>query len=77
MALRVAHDINGSVAVRWGEPQAGHESWTIPGVVPILARSIRLDLSQIEPGHYIVQVMVGRHGALPAVSSREFVLEKT
>ena len=52
MLLHVAHDINGSVAVRWSEPQAGHGSWTIPGVVPIQARSIRLDLSQIEPGHY-------------------------
>ncbi|MGH7618371.1 MAG: hypothetical protein ACREPM_14200 [Gemmatimonadaceae bacterium] len=76
MMLHVAHDLNGSVAVRWGEPQAGHESWTIPGILPIHARSIRLDLSQIEPGHYTVQVMVGRKGGMPVLASREIVYGK-
>jgi hypothetical protein len=79
MFLHVAHDINGSVAVRWQEPQAGHDSWTIPGAVPIHARSIRLDLSRIEPGHYIVQVLVARKGApltvLPVTSSRAFIYD--
>ena len=74
MLLHVAGDINGSVAVRWKEPQSGHTAWSIPGVVPILARSIQLDMSQIEPGHYIVQVLVGRRGGAPLASSREFVL---
>lgn len=76
MFLRVAHDINGSVAVRWREPQAGHDSWSIPGTVPIQARSISVDLSGIEPGNYIVEVQVGRHGALPVSATREFVLEE-
>src|SRR5262249_16616317 len=49
MFLHMAHDINGSVAVRWGEPQPGHSAWSIPGVVPIQARSVRLDLSRLEP----------------------------
>jgi len=75
MLLRVAHNPNGSVAVRWGEPQAGHDSWSIPGVVPIQARSIHVDLSGIQPGRYNVQVVVGRPGAIPVSSSREFVLE--
>ena len=75
MLLRVAHNPNGSVAVRWGEPQAGHDSWTIPGVVPIQARSIDVDLSGIQPGRYTVQVIVGRRGAIPVSSSREFVLD--
>jgi len=75
MKLRVAHDINGSVAVRWQEPQAGHDSWLIPAVVPIQARCIRLDLGNVEPGHYIVQVAVARRGGLPVTASREFVLE--
>lgn len=73
MFLRLAQDPNGSVAVRWKEPQTGHNTWLIPGVVPIQARSIQLDLSQVEPGHYIVQVMVGKRGATPISSSREFV----
>jgi hypothetical protein len=75
MLLHVAHDINGSVAVRWEEPQPGHSAWTIPGVVPIQARSIRLDLSRIEPGHYSVQVLMGRHGGIPISASRDFVYE--
>ena len=37
MFLRLAHDLNGQVAVRWGEPTPGHSSWTVPGVVPIQA----------------------------------------
>lgn len=79
MLLHVAHDLNGQVAVRWGEPTPGHSSWTVPGVVPIQARSIRLDLSRIEPGHYTVQVLVGKHGSTtpPLVSSRDFVFEGT
>ncbi len=77
MFLRVAHDINGSVAVRWTEPQAGHDSWTIPGTVPIQAHSVHVDLSQLEPGHYNVQVRVGRKGTLlPASAGRDFVLER-
>ena len=79
MLLHLAHDLNGQVAVRWGEPTPGHSSWTVPGVVPIQARSIRLDLSRIEPGHYTVQVLVGKHGstAPPLTSSRDFVFEGT
>jgi hypothetical protein len=79
MFLRLAHDLNGQVAVRWGEPTPGHSSWTVPGVVPIQARSIRLDLSRIEPGHYTVQVLVGKHGstAQPMISSRDFIFEGT
>ena len=65
MKLRLAHDINGSVAVRWTEPQAGHDSWTIPSKVPIQARVVTLDLSQLEPGHYSVQVQAGKKGAPP------------
>ncbi len=77
MLLHIAHDLNGQVAVRWGEPTPGHSSWTVPGTVPIQARSIRLDLSRIEPGHYTVQVLVGKHGSLnaPLSSSRNFVFE--
>ena len=91
MKLRVAHDINGSVAVRWSEPQAGHDSWTIPSKVPIQARVVTLDLSQLEPGHYSVQVQAGRKGAplppnvklkkgetppLALTASRPFILER-
>jgi hypothetical protein len=77
MLLHVAHDINGQVAVRWGEPQPGHSSWIIPGVVPIQARSVRLDLSRIEPGHYTVQVLMSKHGGVPVSASRDFVFEGT
>ena len=92
MKLRIAHDINGSVAVRWSEPQAGHDSWTIPSKVPIQARVVTLDLSQLEPGHYSVQVQAGRKGAavvpvakpkkgeptppLALMASRSFILER-
>jgi hypothetical protein len=79
MKLRVASDINGSVAVRWSEPQAGHDSWTIPSRVPIQARAVGLDLSRLEPGRYRVQVLAGRRGAAGAptvMASRDFVLEK-
>jgi hypothetical protein len=77
MLIRVAHDINGSVAVRWGEPQPGHSSWTIPGVVPIQARSVYVDLSRLEPGHYAVTVLVGKHGStlVPISASRDFVFD--
>ncbi|HEX4684877.1 MAG TPA: hypothetical protein VH277_19315 [Gemmatimonadaceae bacterium] len=76
MMLRVAHDINGSVAVRWHEPDLGTNGWTIPGILPIRARSIRVDMSRIEPGHYTVQVLVNRRGLLvPIASSREFVFD--
>jgi hypothetical protein len=87
MKLRVASDINGSVAVRWSEPQLGHDSWTIPGKVPIQARAVGLDLAQLAPGHYMVTVSAARKGAVaplvdgkpgvvPSVTaSRSFVIE--
>jgi hypothetical protein len=77
MKLRVAHDINGSVTANWTEPQAGRDSWTIPSRVPIQARSVVLDLSQLEPGHYSVQVQASRPGGLPVTATREFVIEKS
>jgi hypothetical protein len=89
MKLRIAHDLNGTVAVRWSEPQAGHDAWAIPSKVPIQARVVTLDLSQLEPGQYTVQVQAGRKGevvasakqgepnaALPLTASRTFVLER-
>ena len=76
MKLRLAHDLNGSVAVRWTEPKAGHDSWTIPSRVPIQARAVGLDLSRLEPGRYSVQVLASRAGGIPVVASRDFVLEK-
>jgi hypothetical protein len=88
MKLRIAHDINGSVAVRWSEPQAGHDSWSIPSKVPIQARAVGLDLSQLEPGHYMVTVSASRKGAVapmvdgkpgvvPSVTaSRSFIIER-
>ena len=36
-----------------------------PVAVPIQARAVRLDLSQLEPGHYSVQVQAGKKGAPP------------
>ena len=77
MKLRIAHDINGSVAANWSEPQAGRDSWTIPSRVPIQARTVVLDLSQLEPGHYSVQVQAARPGGLPVTATREFVIEKS
>jgi hypothetical protein len=77
MKLKVAHDINGSVALRWSEPQAGHDSWTIPSKgVPIQARAVALDLSQLEPGHYSLQVLASRKGELPVTATRDFVIER-
>lgn len=76
MFLHMAHDINGSVAMHWREPDLGTNGWTIAGVLPIRARSIRLDMSRIEPGHYNVQVLVARRGMLvPISSSRDFVFD--
>ena len=78
MKMRIAGDINGSVATSWTEPQAGRDSWTIPSRVPIQARVVVLDLSQLEPGHYSVQVQANRRGAvgLPVTATREFLIEK-
>ncbi len=75
MLLRLAQNPNGSVAMRWKEPQTGRNAWLIPGVVPIQARSIQLDLTQIEPGHYAVQALVARRGGIPITSSRDFLYE--
>jgi hypothetical protein len=88
MKLRIAGDVNGSVTTNWSEPQAGRDSWTIPSKVPIQARVVGLDLSQLEPGHYMVTVSASRKGAVapmvdgkpgpvPSVTaSRDFVIEK-
>jgi len=77
MFLRVAHDINGSVALRWTEPKPGRDSWSIPSSTPIQAHTMNVDLSRLEPGHYNLQVRVGHKGTLsPATAGRDFVLER-
>jgi hypothetical protein len=74
-ALRVTDPRNGVVVVRWREPQPGRAARVLGGPVPVLARSLVLDVSRLPAGDYWLDVAVGRPGQTSARSRRALTLE--
>jgi hypothetical protein len=66
-ALNLATDLNTPVAYTWREPTPGRAVHVIDGPVPIVSRSIAVDVSNLSPGEYYLDVAVRKiGGAEPA-----------
>jgi hypothetical protein len=76
IALGVAKDLNTPVTISWKEPDSGHNSHVFrEGTVPVIGRSITLDISSLVAGDYTLEVAVrGRNRA--ALRSRVTFLVK-
>jgi hypothetical protein len=75
IALNIATDANHPVVTSWGERQAGHGACVIPGRVPIIARSVSVDVSHLMPGDYLIEIAMRRGGQTePVVGGRPFTV---
>ena len=73
-ALNVTSDPRSSVRIEWNEPDAQRATRTLVGPVPVTQRAIGLNLQQLGPGPYIVEVSVERKGTPIARSQRSFTI---
>jgi hypothetical protein len=69
IVLRVAEDLNTPIAISWREPRLGTLSSVLPTRVSTVARSVALNLGDLTPGAYRLEVAVARPGE-PAVRGR-------
>lgn len=76
MAFRVTTDPNFTVTARWTEPQPGRSSQSIPGMIPILARHITQNVSELPAGTYRLRVSMQRKGGEPVSADRLFQLTR-
>ena len=74
IALRVATDLNTPIAMSWSEPDPGRRSHVINGDVPIVGRSVVLDVSTLPRGEYWLDVAVGKPGQEPVRGRRAFTV---
>jgi hypothetical protein len=74
-ALRLADGGDGGLAVRWREPRPDRVVRVVEAPVPVVARSVVLDLSRLPGGRYWLEVAVGRPGATGARARRSVELE--
>lgn len=73
-AVGLAHQ--STVSVRWREPQPARAGTSIPARIPMQARAIPVDLSQLSPGDYTVTVSMTRAGRGTATGAREFAIAR-
>jgi hypothetical protein len=62
IVLNIVEDLNTPVVASWREPQPSRRVHAIAGAVPIIARSLILDVSALPPGEYWLDVAVGTPG---------------
>jgi hypothetical protein len=74
IALGLAEDLNTPVVVQWREPMAGRSNQAIDGPVPIVGRSVALDVSQLPRGDYWLDVAVERSGQDAVRGRRGFAI---
>lgn len=72
--LRLVPDRNTPVAVGWEEPQPAARVHVIAGPVPIIGRSVALDVSNLPPGEYWIDVQVGKPGQEPVRGRRSITI---
>jgi hypothetical protein len=73
-SLGVAQDMNTPVVVTWTEPQSGNQTHMIAGNVPIIGRSVVLDVSALPKGDYWLDVGASLRGAEPVHGRRSFTI---
>jgi hypothetical protein len=59
----------------WREPQAEHRIHVIQGPVPVISRTVVLDVSTLTPGEYWLDIAVGKPGSKPVRGRRGFTVQ--
>jgi hypothetical protein len=66
-----------SIVIRWRDDRSrAGSSTTMIGNVPVQWRSIVIDLSQMKPGHYALEIGAARPGESPVVSRRQLTIDR-
>jgi hypothetical protein len=65
-----------SVVQTWREPRPGDPMATVEGGISIRPRSIIVDMAALPKGRYSVELQVKRGTAAPAVTKREFRIDR-
>jgi hypothetical protein len=71
----VTTDLNTPIAISWREPQPGSRKRVTGGRIPIIARSVVIDTSNLPRGSYWLDIAVAKPGQAPARSRRGIVVE--
>lgn len=72
IALNIATDPNNSVQVQWTEPNPQRATRSLVGPVPVQMRLLALNLSELVPGPYVLEISMQRPGGPIAQSQRRF-----
>ncbi|MEP6834812.1 MAG: hypothetical protein ABJB74_15570 [Gemmatimonas sp.] len=75
MGLNVAANPNREIVQKWTEPDAQRGTRTLDGPIPVQMRAITLNLSQLQPGPYVLEVGLERKDGAIASGSRRIVIE--
>ena len=75
IALNMRGDKNAPVSLAWTEPQPGHASHVTAGSVPIVSRSIVLNIASLPKGDYWLDIGVRKNRQEPVVGRRSFVVQ--
>lgn len=76
MGLNVAANPNREIVQKWTEPDAERGTRTLDGPVPVQMRTITLNLSQLQPGPYQLEVGLERKDGMSAFGRRRIVIER-
>jgi hypothetical protein len=73
VALRVTSDKGAAVRASWNEPSPSDRGRSeVVGRIPVIGRSVTLDISTLPSGEYTLEVSVVKKGERPVASRREF-----
>lgn len=76
IAVNFASNPNRSIEQRWTEPDAARGNRTLAGPVPVQMRAVVLNLSQLEPSPYLIEIRAETRDGRTAVSERRVVLTR-
>lgn len=76
IALRLSDDPNRSITQSWTEPDLNRGTRTLEGPIPVQLRAVALNLSQLLPGEYAVEISMQRPSGLTATTVRRFTIER-
>lgn len=75
MNLNVADNPNRAIVQQWTEPDAQRGTRTLEGPIPVQMRTMVLNLSQLQPGRYVLETSIERKDRTVATGRRQIVIE--
>ena len=76
MLFRISDDPNRSITQRWSEPDANRGTRALQGPIPVQQRTLALNLSQLPPGEYAMEISMQRPAGKVASTTRRFTIDK-